>query len=324
MNNIILLGHGVGVKLVIQTLLNTPDLGYVVTGVVTHPRKDHERDLRMIEEKADVYGEFAYNVFNVAEDFGVSLMEADDVNDDLVIEWIDNHNPHYIISIGCRNIIRKTFLEKYPGRVLNIHTTPLPKYRGAASDSWMILNNEWGQELYGCMHFIDQGIDTGDIVSKGYYEIPKKAYPIDVFKKRMGVFEEVVINGLKNLETGQKLVKQITNESTTFPRLYTPVDGRINFEIWNGEEIERFIYAFSYPFEGAHCFLGKKKININEVEYHTSSNFHPFSIGLIFGKNDNSEYKVSVRGGYLLLKKVSLEGKEIDQKKMLRLGKYLK
>ena len=29
--------------------------------------------------------------------------------------------------------------------VLNIHTTPLPLYRGAANDSWMILNNELGK-----------------------------------------------------------------------------------------------------------------------------------------------------------------------------------
>ena len=50
--------------------------------------------------------------------------------------------------------------------VLNIHTTPLPQYRGAANDSWMILNNELGKNM--TFHFIDEGIDIGPIIKNHF------------------------------------------------------------------------------------------------------------------------------------------------------------
>jgi hypothetical protein len=45
---------------------------------------------------------------------------------------------------------------------------------------------------------------------------------------------------------------------------------------------------------------------------------------LIFGKNDEGEYKVCVSGGYLLIKEIEIDGKICQQSKIFKLGKYLK
>lgn len=325
MNNIVLLGHGVGVRLIIEALKVHNELNYEVAAVVTHPYEDHQRDLDLISKRKELYGKYAYNVFNVERDFNLPLLEANDVNAPQVIEWISTFNPAFLISIGCRNIIRASFLERFPNKVLNIHTVPLPKYRGAAGDSWMILNDEWGKQLFGCLHYIDKGIDTGDIIAKSYYTLPDKTYPIDVFKTRMNIFEELIIKGLRNLAMpGFIPEKQVQDEATVFPRLFTPVDGKIEWDKYSGSEIERFIYAFSYPFEGAHCLYKDKKINIVEATFFKNQAFHPFANGLIFGRNPEYQYKVAVDGGYLLLKRVEVDGIKIDQRKIFRLGKRLK
>lgn len=323
MKNIVLLGHGVGVRFVIESLLKS-DLDYRVAAVVTHPYPDHKSDLDMLEKRKDVYGEYGYNVFNVQKDYGIDLLETADVNDAPAVEFIKKYEPSYIISIGCRNIIRKNFLDTFNSAVLNIHTTPLPKYRGAANDTWMILNGEWNKTLYGCMHYIDQGIDTGDIVAKVHYTIPEYAYPIDVFKCRTNTFRELLVTGLKNLsDPAFTPEKQSVDQSTTFPRLLTPVNGRIDFQKYDGMELVRFIYAFGYPFEGAHCFFNEKKINILKAEFHTDQVFHPFSIGLVFGKNESNQYKISVRGGYLLITALEVNGEAVPQNKIFRLGQYV-
>lgn len=321
---VILLGHGIGVKLTIEALLNNPELGYEVAGVVTHPKEQHAHDLEMMEKRKEIYNNYAYNVFNVLKDFGISLCESNDVNSPETINWIKQFDPEFVISIGCRNIIKEPFLNLFRKRVLNIHTAPLPKYRGAASDSWMILNGEWEREQFGCIHFIDTGIDTGNIIAKSYYKIPKYCYPIDVFKKRMDTFKDLLPMAIKTLEDPDFVGdKQSMDEATVFPRLYTPVDGRIDWST-DGANLIKFIYAFGYPHDGASCFLDEQKINILEAEFFEDIKMHPFASGLIFGKNEIGMYKIALKDGYLLLKKIEFEGKSIQQKKILRLGRFLK
>lgn len=321
---VILLGHGVGVKFTIESLLANPDLGFEVAGVVTHPKEEHSHDLEMMENRKKIYGEYAYNVFNVYKDYGISLLESSDVNSPDTIEWIKQFDPAYLISIGCRNIIKEAFLKIFERKVFNIHTAPLPKYRGAASDSWMILNGEWDNEQFGCIHFIDTGIDTGNIIAKSYYKIPRYSYPIDVFKIRMNTFKDLLPKAIKALGSSDFVgQKQEVNMATVFPRLSTPVDGVIDWT-YPGKDLLRFIYAFGYPHEGASCLFNSQKINILEAEFFDDLKLHPFAIGLIFGKNENDMYKVALKDGYLLLKKIEVEGEPIQQKKILRLGKYLK
>lgn len=321
---VVLLGHGVGLKRIIDTLIENKTLNSEVVAVVTHPFEGHKRDLEMIESRKDIYGDCAYNVFNVASDYKLPLREADNVNDPEHVEWIDSYKPHYIISIGCRNILRKKFLDHFSGKVFNIHTTPLPKYRGAASDSWMILNGEWGKELYGCFHVIDTGIDTGDIVAKEKYILPSRCYPIDVFKVRMSIFPALLSKSLEILNSGNRdFEEQQIEEATTFPRLHTPTHGKIDFQRYDGKEIERFIYAFSYPFEGAHRFMEELKINIVEAEFHSSDSYHPLTYGTVIGKSESGDYMVSVKGGVLFVKKVEIKGEAIPLSKVFRLGKKL-
>jgi methionyl-tRNA formyltransferase len=325
MKKIVLLGHGVGVKLIIQTLRENVELNSDVVGVVTHPYEGHKRDLEMINYRKDLYGNFAYNVFNVFDDFGIEIIESNNVNDDYTVDWINEKCPDFIISVGCRNIINKFFLGSFLNKVFNIHTTPLPKYRGGASDTWMILNGEWENELFGCFHEIDEGIDTGKIIAKSNYKIKKNSYPIDVYKTRMSIFPELISKALKSLNS-DKIIYEIQNndEATTFPRLNTPLDGKINFKEMNGFEIEKVIYGFGYPFEGAHCYLEEKKINILCAQFVPAQGFHSLALGLIFGKNYNNEYKVSVLNGYILINKIEIEGKPTLQNVIFRLGKKLK
>ena len=324
MKKIVVLGHGVGVKLIIDTLLTQKKLETRVVALVTHPFEDHQRDLEMIEKRKELYEEFAYNVFNVEKDYGIPVFTANNVNELSSVLHIKSFSPDYIISVGCRDIIKKEFLKEFSGKVFNIHTTPLPRYRGAASDSWMILNGEWGKDLFGVFHEIDEGLDTGRIVAKSQYRIPNKSYPIDVFKSRMSIFPDLIEKAIHALNNSIfKFEEQDHYEATTFPRLFTPKDGKIDFKLYDGASIERFIYAFGYPFEGAHCFLGDRKINILEADFIEGASMHPKTFGLVFGKDKYGNYKVSVNGGALLIKKIERNNQVISQSQVMRLGRIL-
>lgn len=63
---------------------------------------------------------------------------------------------------GFMRVLKKTFLQAFPGRIMNIHPSLLPAFPGldAQKQAW-----EYGVKISGCtVHFVDEGIDTGPII----------------------------------------------------------------------------------------------------------------------------------------------------------------
>jgi len=127
-NNIVILGHGIGVKFVIDSLLLYKNSEYKVSAIITHPFHLHKEDLEMMKNRKDIYGDCAYNIFNATDDYGIPVYESEDVNSTESIEIIRKINPKYIISIGCRNILKKEFLSIFKNKVFNVHPSLKIKY----------------------------------------------------------------------------------------------------------------------------------------------------------------------------------------------------
>jgi methionyl-tRNA formyltransferase len=102
---------------------------------------------------------------------------------------------------------------------------------------------------------------------------------------RTSTFKSLLIKGLKNLENSNFIPEsQNVDLATTFPRQYTPVDGKIDFKMWSGEDILKFIYAFSYPFSGAFCIWLGTKISILEADFIKSDRISPTCLWASFWK----------------------------------------
>jgi len=69
--------------------------------------------------------------------------------------------PDLIISYGYRYIINNSIVKEYKNKIINLHISYLPFNRGADPNVWSILENTTKGVT---IHFIDEGIDTGDIL----------------------------------------------------------------------------------------------------------------------------------------------------------------
>jgi methionyl-tRNA formyltransferase len=74
---------------------------------------------------------------------------------------IDEHGIDFVISYGYRVILRKDFLDKLPGRIINLHISYLPYNRGADPNFWSYVE---GTPAGVSCHLVDEGIDTGAIL----------------------------------------------------------------------------------------------------------------------------------------------------------------
>lgn len=90
---------------------------------------------------------------------GVTLLDKS-INDESSIAKIRALQPDLLVSILGNEIFRAPLLEIAP--CLNLHTAPLPRYRGLMPTFWVLKNRE--TETAVSVFLVDEGIDSGPIV----------------------------------------------------------------------------------------------------------------------------------------------------------------
>ena len=86
-----------------------------------------------------------------------------------------------ICLAGFMKIISKDFINKFNGKILNIHPSLLPKYKGLNTHQRAIMNNE---KISGCtVHFVNSKLDSGKIILQKSVKITKKDTPSTLARK---------------------------------------------------------------------------------------------------------------------------------------------
>lgn len=79
------------------------------------------------------------------------------------------HEPDLIVSAGFMKILGPTFLNRFPGRVVNTHPALLPSFPGAHAVPDALA---YGVKVTGCsVHLVDAGVDTGPVLAQQAVEV---------------------------------------------------------------------------------------------------------------------------------------------------------
>lgn len=77
---------------------------------------------------------------------------------------IDGFEPRYIVLAGFMRVLSRAFVERYRGRMLNIHPSLLPRHRGLDTHRKVI---EAGESEHGAsVHFVTPALDAGPVISQ--------------------------------------------------------------------------------------------------------------------------------------------------------------
>jgi len=94
----------------------------------------------------------------VMESKGLSAGEFDKK----VAELLNRRGISLVILAGFMRIVGKPLIDAFPLRIMNIHPSLLPAFKGLDAQRQAL---EYGAKLAGCsVHFVDEGIDTGPII----------------------------------------------------------------------------------------------------------------------------------------------------------------
>jgi len=99
-----------------------------------------------------------------------------DISDSLfetkILTEINKRKLNLICLAGYMKILSKNFIKKYKGKIINIHPSLLPKYKGIKTYERILKNNE---KITGCtVHYVNDKLDSGKIIIKKKFKISKK------------------------------------------------------------------------------------------------------------------------------------------------------
>ena len=99
----------------------------------------------------------------------------------LILKYLKKNKIKLICLAGFMKILSKTFIKKFKGKIINIHPSLLPKYKGLNTHYRVIKNKE---KFSGCtVHFVNSSLDAGKIILQKKVKISKRDNPISLAKK---------------------------------------------------------------------------------------------------------------------------------------------
>ena len=86
-----------------------------------------------------------------------------------ILSLLNNEKIKFICLAGFMKILSKNFIKKFDGKIINIHPSLLPKYKGLNTHSRAINNND---KFAGCsVHFVTAKLDSGKLILQKKIEI---------------------------------------------------------------------------------------------------------------------------------------------------------
>ena len=89
-----------------------------------------------------------------------------------ILNYINEKNIKFICLAGFMKILSKNFIRKFKGKIINIHPSLLPKYKGLNTHKRALKNKE---KFSGCtVHYVTNKLDSGKIILQKKVKIKKK------------------------------------------------------------------------------------------------------------------------------------------------------
>jgi phosphoribosylglycinamide formyltransferase-1 len=83
--------------------------------------------------------------------------------DAAMADWLEEHGVELVVCAGYMHLLRPVFLDRFPGRVVNVHPAPLPDFPGAHPLEDVLAAG--APNAAATVHFVDAGIDTGEVIA---------------------------------------------------------------------------------------------------------------------------------------------------------------
>ncbi len=253
----------------------------------------------------------------VAQQHNIEVFQPKTLRNEQAFDIVEKLKADIIVVVAYGRILPADILNLPKYGAINLHVSNLPKYRGAAPVQWAVINGE--KQTGVTIMQLDEGLDTGDIISVLPVEIGENETAGQLMQKVTDVGANLLCETLQNIKTGNaKTIKQNDALATHAPPLTKEI---ACFTFENSAEILHNLIRGTNPWPMAYFMQNGKKVKVSESE--------------VFALDENAKHEtgevlklkpltIVCKSGALILHRLIPEGAKEMQGTAFAAGKRLK
>ena len=252
-----------------------------------------------------------------ALDNNLEVITPDSVNTDEFINILKDKKIDFIVVVAFGQLIKEKLLEEFENKIINLHPSSLPKYRGPSPVQFTLLNGD--KKTHASAMLIEKGMDSGDILYQKELDIKDEDDFTSLSEKLSKLGSKAILHSLLNYnDLIDKRMKQ-DNQKATFTQKITKDMGKIDFS-QSKEEIINKIRAFS-EFPKAYFSYSEQNVKILKASPVDIENPKE---SFVYKANINDKIIIGCKNGGIKIETIQFPGKKAMDTKSFLLGNDFK
>jgi methionyl-tRNA formyltransferase len=245
----------------------------------------------------------------LAKEAGITVKSPAAVNAWEFVEWVRSLEPELNISMSYDQILRRPIIDSAPSGFINCHAGKLPCYRGRNVINWAIINNE--KEIGLTVHYVDEGIDTGDIILQRTVPITFEDTYETVLAKVRNSFPDLLAEAVGLIEKGKVGRQPQSNLDGTYYAGRIPGDEWID---WSDTSLKIYnkIRAITHPGPGARTILNDRTLIVWQARYNADWPKYIATPGEVVGWLSKEGVRVKTGDSTVVLERVQFEDEQSE------------
>lgn len=270
--------------------------GHEVTAVVTQPDKPKGRGKEM-QISAVKACALSHNL-PVFQPVKIKTPEA--------VEQLRTYEADIFVVAAFGQILSKEILDMPKYGCVNIHASLLPKYRGAAPIQWAVIDGE--EETGVTIQQMNEGVDTGDIISQEVVKLDAKETGASLFDKLAVCGAGLIVKTLDAIEKGTVTPVKQDDSKSTHAKMLSKDMGKLDFS-QDAVVLERKIRGLnSWP--SAYTYFKGKTLKIWDADVTEMTKETTEAVCGSICEVTKDSFTIVTGKGLLKVNEVQLEGKK--------------
>lgn len=197
----------------------------------------------------------------MGESHGIPVKCVKNINAPDFLTEMQEIRPDLFVSMSFNQIFRDEMIHLPCYDTINCHAGKLPFYRGRNILNWALINDE--KEFGVTVHYVDAGIDTGDIILQETYPITDADTYGTLLERSYGACSKLLYRAIRQIQAGmaQRIPQQMIDPIGMYCGARTEGDEIIDWR-QSSRRVFNFIRALTRPGVGATTYLDGEIVKI--------------------------------------------------------------
>jgi len=211
------------------------------------------------------------------------------INSDDFLTWMERYRCDLFVSMSFNQIFGPRLINLPALKTINCHAGKLPFYRGRNILNWALINDE--KEFGITTHYVDEGIDTGDIILQNCYPITDE----DCYSTLLQcAYKECANNLYDAIKIVQSGIVKVTKQDDIDKLGFYCTARKAGDEVldWNqtSRDVFNFVRSICRPGPEARVYLGDAEVKINRVKFLPNAKKYKGIVGSVVGTDEHCFY----------------------------------